>query len=167
VVELGAGLGIISTLCAKKVGGDKVFAYEANPQMIPLIRDTYRLNGVQSIYLKNCILGEKDGEATFYLHEDFWRSSTVPFAPADSVRVPVVNASEELDAIKPSFLICDIEGGEFDLFKTLSYPMSLTKILIEVHPQGGNEVDRLLADFYAAGFTLIETVGVVWILTRE
>ena len=32
VMEIGAGIGFISSCCAKKIGSDRVLAYEANPQ---------------------------------------------------------------------------------------------------------------------------------------
>jgi FkbM family methyltransferase len=167
VLELGAGLGVISTLCARKIGSHCVHAYEANPQMIPLIRETYRRNGVKP-FLHNAILGDHVGEADFYLHDDFWRSSTVPFAPSERVKVPVVHAYDVFYSILPTFLVCDIEGGEAGLFKTLTYPESLKKIVVEVHPQiiGEKAVDRLLADFYAQGFELGADQGNVWMLAR-
>src|SRR3954465_8286744 len=31
VLELGAGLGLVSAFCAKRVGSGRVFAFEANP----------------------------------------------------------------------------------------------------------------------------------------
>ena len=46
VLEFGAGLGYLSTLCSKRIGSERVFAYEANPELIPLIEKTYRNNGV-------------------------------------------------------------------------------------------------------------------------
>lgn len=171
VVELGAGIGLISTLCAQKVGSHKVHAFEANPAMIPLIRATYRQNGVKP-FLHNAIFGEKAGEQTFYLHPDFWLSSTVQnpvWSPLPTTQVPVVNGSEVLADVKPSFLICDIEGGEADLFKTLDLPYETKKLLVETHPRviGVKGVDRLLADFYAQGFELGATSGDVWFLCRS
>ena len=171
VVELGAGIGLLSTLCAQKVGSHKVHAYEANPAMIPLIRNTYRRNGVKP-FLHNAIFGERQGEQTFYLHPDFWLSSTVQnpvWSSLPTVQVPMVSGSEVLAEVKPSFLICDIEGGEADLFKTLELPQETKKLLVETHPRviGVKGVDRLLADFYAVGFELGATSGDVWFLCRS
>jgi FkbM family methyltransferase len=166
VVELGAGLGVISAMCARVCGDDYVHAYEANPKMIPYIEETYRLNKVNPV-LKNAILGREEGSVPFYLHKDFWESSTVPFPGGEIVNVPVVNGSDAL--INCTFLICDIEGGEADLFKGLDLPASLKKILVETHPRivGEKALDRLLADFYANGFELVGTGGDVWFLARS
>src|SRR3954463_2179911 len=43
VLELGAGLGLVSAYCAKRVGSAQVFAFEANPDLHPRIRETYAL----------------------------------------------------------------------------------------------------------------------------
>src|SRR3954463_5744859 len=47
VLEIGAGLGIVSAYCAKRVGSNRVFAFEATPDLEPCIRETYALNGVE------------------------------------------------------------------------------------------------------------------------
>ena len=44
VMELGTGLGLLSSYCAKKIGSHRVFTYEANPALETYIRHTYRLN---------------------------------------------------------------------------------------------------------------------------
>lgn len=169
VVELGAGLGVISSICARVCGDGNVTAYEANPKMIDKILETYKLNGVAPT-LRNAVLGERSGtKVPLYIHEDFWESSLVPDAvwqPVTVEMVDMVNGSDAL--INCSFLICDIEGGEADLFKTLGLPPCLKKILVETHPRvtGEASLDRMLADFYAAGFELVATGGDVWFLAR-
>ena len=76
VLELGAGVGYISTAVAKKIGSERIFTYEANPHLIPIIQKNYALNNVNPTIIHG-ILGEKDGSASFYLGRDFWKSSTV------------------------------------------------------------------------------------------
>jgi hypothetical protein len=43
VMEVGTGLGLLSSFCAKKIGSKKVFSYEANPELEPYIRKTYQI----------------------------------------------------------------------------------------------------------------------------
>src|SRR5262245_58379142 len=38
VLELGSGIGFITTYCAKRIGSDRVFTYEANPALESHIR---------------------------------------------------------------------------------------------------------------------------------
>jgi len=47
VLDLGAGLGLVSAYCAKRIGSERVFAYEADPDLEPCIRETYQLNDVE------------------------------------------------------------------------------------------------------------------------
>src|SRR5262249_24756040 len=117
VVEIGAGLGVISTICAKRLGSHRVFAYEANPALETFIRDTHELNDV-SPSLSICLLGKTAGSSEFWLAREFWASSTVrPDASAECIRVPVVPLNDEMRRIRPTYLILDIEGGELELFE--------------------------------------------------
>lgn len=75
VLELGAGIRFISTLCAKRIGSERVHAVEANPVMAETICETYRLNAVAPNL--NCgLLGREEGEATFFTERNFISFST-------------------------------------------------------------------------------------------
>ncbi|MBY0397947.1 MAG: FkbM family methyltransferase, partial [Thermoleophilia bacterium] len=52
VLELGAGVGLLSTISAMVKGVERVTAVEANPGLIPLIRETHRLNGIRTVDLR-------------------------------------------------------------------------------------------------------------------
>ena len=60
VMKLGGGIGMLSIACAQKIGSERVFSYEANPTLRPLIDENYRLNGVQPI-MQMCMLGPVAG----------------------------------------------------------------------------------------------------------
>ena len=153
VMELGTGLGLISSYCAKKIGSQRVFTYEANPALETYIRHTYRLNGV-SPNLTMCVLGERSGEQTFYVSKDFICSSTVLKNSQDRpVMVPVKSFNEEAYRINPTFLILDIEGGEYELLKFADLH-TIEKIVIEVHPNaiGKKKVDFVMSQLKNAGF---------------
>ena len=64
VMEIDAAIGFLSAYCAKKIGNDKVVAYEANPQMIGKIKETYKLSNVNPI-INNVIFLDKDSELIF------------------------------------------------------------------------------------------------------
>ena len=49
VLELGAGIGFIGSLCALIVGSENVCSYEANARLEPLLRRTHALNGVSPL----------------------------------------------------------------------------------------------------------------------
>ena len=60
VIEIGAGLVFLSSYCAKIVGSKNTYAFEENPKLEPVIRDTYQLNGV-SPHLRMCVLSHQGG----------------------------------------------------------------------------------------------------------
>lgn len=153
VLELGAGIGFISTLCAQRIGSERVHAVEANPVMAETIRETYRLNGV-SPNLTCGLLGREDGEAVFYTERNFISSSTRQrSADAVAINTRSYDAQAFVDRIRPTFLICDIEGGELDLFNYLDLG-AIRKLSLELHPHviGNAETSRLFHRLLDQGF---------------
>lgn len=164
VMEIGAGIGFLSSYCAKKIGSQRVHAYEANPKMIPKIQETYKLNEV-SPCLHNVLLSENEKEVDFFLEPGFWSSSTIErSAQSEKVLVQSKNINKELDNIKPTFLIIDIEGGEKDLIPLIDFS-SIRKIIIEMHPHviGNDEVSGVIELVLSKGFNLRldESIGEV------
>jgi FkbM family methyltransferase len=154
VMELGAGLGYVSSVCARIAGSDKVFVYEANPMMEPMIRDTFRLNGVAPA-LHICMVGQEAGTASFHVGRDFWTSSTEPgVQQARTVSVAVVPLRQELARIRPSVFIVDIEGGEYEVFRDFP-PHDCRLIMLELHPRvlGEARAAEVLQRIEAMGFT--------------
>ena len=79
--------------------------------------------------------------------QDFWTSSLIRPETFVSVRkVPAYDLSETIQEHRPNFLICDIEGGEFDLFIEPLDLSSVEKICLELH---SHAADPKLADLYA------------------
>ena len=133
VMELGGGIGMLAIACARKIGGDRVHSYEANPFLESLIRDNYALNAVQP-NLKLCMLGRERGYCTFHIAPHFSRSSIFK-ADRDSIphEVSVEPLNEEIARIKPTVLIFDVQGAEAELleFADLS---AIRLLLVEMHP---------------------------------
>jgi FkbM family methyltransferase len=149
VVEVGAGLGFLSAYCSKLVGATQVFAYEANPELIPLIRETHAKNG-ETPTLINALLAQGDGEREFHLDDDFWASSAHR-AGGRSISVKQIDLNRELARIRPSFLIVDIEGGEAEFFAGADLSM-VRKICVETHPD--RVLSEMIAGLVTKGFAL-------------
>lgn len=130
ILEIGAGCGFISTVCAKNPYTRSVTCIEANPGLIELIKLTHRINGVAPI-VHNELLAEQDGEATFYVHQDFWASGKHDFL-GSPIKVPATSFQRRLNEVRPTMLIIDIEGGEVDLFDHVDLT-GVRKIMLEVH----------------------------------
>jgi len=131
VLELGSGIGYlanaISPLCRKYI------AYEANPNLIPLIKSSRERNNT-TFEIRNGIVLNKAGEVSFYITPDFWASSLVkPEGEYTTVPIKSFNKNDVVSEIQPTVLIVDIEGGEYQFFKNLQCE-SVRKIVLEIHP---------------------------------
>ena len=159
VLELGTGIGFLSAYCALQIGSDRVHTFEANPALEPVIRRTFALNGVAP-RLEICVLGGGPGEIDFFVDEAFWSSSLLPGATsakgANSIKVPVKGFAEEMARLRPSLMICDIEGGEVELLRDADLA-GLRALVIELHPAafGLPALQVLVNRLYALGFVAL------------
>lgn len=170
VLELGTGLGLLAAFCARRVGSERVFTFEANPALRPLIEETFRLNEVAPT-LETVMLGAESGRRAFYVDRDFWRSSTVRGTrPVQEVDVPVWAFNGELERRRPTVLIIDIEGGEVELVEYMRLD-GVRTVIIELHPRviGVERTEAVKAFFAASGFTTAasEAKGTVLWLERR
>lgn len=153
VLEVGAGLGLVSAYCAKRLGSSRVFAYEADPDLEPCIRETYALNGVDP-NLDMCAIGAQAGRVTLYRDKHFVSSSVVRRrVGAHPVEVPGKALNYVVEKARPTLLVIDAEGAERELFDGAELP-GVSKVVLELHDRvigrdGTNRVRRLLA---AMGF---------------
>ncbi len=157
VVEIGAGIGFISTLLSRVPGVASVLAVEANPNLIAYMERLHALNGADRVRRMNAVLDNEPapGEATFYLRQDFWMGSLMagPNPYVDSVRVPTRNFSALLREERATLVVCDIEGAETCLFDGADLG-EVTRVFLEVHDHvtGLTGVGAVFAALAARGF---------------
>lgn len=153
VIELGAGIGYLSSVVCKGSKPEKYIAIEANPDLIPVIIETHRLNEISNVEVLNGILTDGPEESyDFYLRDEFWASSMEPDSrPYVRVeKVPKISASGLFRKVKPTVLLIDIEGAEAELLESLDL-RSVREIVIELHPKiyglnGTGKILRLLSN---------------------
>ena len=135
IVELGGGVGLISSKIGQMEAVESIAVYEANPALIPLIERTHQLNGVTAEVVNAVVLPTAaQATAPFYVRRDFWASSLAaePYGYDQVVDVPVIGFAAMLKRHRPSMLIVDIEGGEETLFDDV--PLTgVRKVYIELH----------------------------------
>jgi FkbM family methyltransferase len=160
VVELGAGLGLISTLAHKTGLPREIHCFEADPRMPDLIRETHRLNGVSGVNLTVAAVTAHApalaaGFISMHLHRNFWGNSV--HAPkkgpaALNVRVPTLSLAAIVAALKPTVIVCDIEGAEIGLFDDVDLS-GVRHVLVELHPgvTGRGSVRRVFGALHRAG----------------
>jgi FkbM family methyltransferase len=163
VMEVGTGLGFISLQCARRIGEDRVHTFEANPDLEPHIRNNYRLNGL-SPDLQICLLADRAGEADFFVEPDFWASSAQQTATSVIRKVPTRSLDDEIRRIRPTFLILDIEGGEYDLIRGIDDFQTIKKVSIELHESviGPEKIDFIKRHLADAGFVIDPRYTVGW-----
>lgn len=153
VLEVGAGLGLVSTYCAKRVGSGRVFAYEADPELEPCIRETYELNEVEPT-LEMCAVSGQAGRVTLYRDKHFVSSSVVRRrVGAKPIEVPGKALSYIVERVRPTVLIIDAEGAEREMFDGAQLE-GVTRIVLELHDRviGPAGTDRVRASLAAMGF---------------
>jgi FkbM family methyltransferase len=155
VIELGAGVGYMSTLVASKRKVASVHSFEANPALIPYIRRVHQANGLDNAEVTHAILGAAAGQVDFHVRDDILSSSMTRFEgeePPQTHQIDVLDAGAVFDDLKPNVLICDIEGAEVDLIPALDLS-NLRAAIIELHPQwiGPEGVNKVFSAFMSAG----------------
>ncbi|MGB0960124.1 MAG: FkbM family methyltransferase [Halocynthiibacter sp.] len=137
VLELGAGVGLLSSVAARNPEVEAVTAVEANPKLIRLIRETHRLNDALRVILKNGVV-TKDDTVTlpFYIRKDFWASSMEPDSRpyAEKMDLPCFNINALVKDVNPTVIACDIEGGEDGLFDNVDLS-GVRAMILEFHPK--------------------------------
>ncbi|MDA7426649.1 FkbM family methyltransferase [Thalassococcus lentus] len=139
VLELGAGLGYMSTLLSVKKKVEKVVSYEANPQLIPYIHSVHEANDVSNVEVRNALLCPRAGKPVpFYIRQNFLGSSmdyeADPDSVVETVEIEKHGISPTLKALKPNVLVCDIEGAEAEVLPAGDWS-DLRVAIIELHPQ--------------------------------
>ncbi len=159
VLELGGGIGYMSTLLSVKKRVARVVSYEANPALIPYIRSVHAANGVENVEIRNALLSAGAGDPVpFHVRRNFLGSSLDGSIDPDSIvethQIERHDIASTLSALKPDVLVCDIEGAEAEVIPAGDWT-GLRAAIIELHPQwiGEAGVRAVFEAMMAAGLT--------------
>jgi FkbM family methyltransferase len=155
ILECGAGIGLLATYCALRLGSEHVKTFEANPFMLALIEKTFALNGVSPALVIGAI-GPVHGQVDFHVRKNFWASSMhdgrAPGAQ-HTISVQMYALQDEILAMQPTYLLIDIEGAERNLAGSSELP-GVEKVMLELHPEliGDDGVRAVLGWLWDLGF---------------
>ena len=170
VLELGACIGYISCLTNSLLENKKNHVVlEANRNLIPCLRKNRKLNDC-SFYIENSILTNdpSNKEISFYVDKrSILGSSQIQL---DEHRIKDIQkiqtkTIENLEAnynLKFDALICDIEGGEYELFNNVitdNFIRGLKFISIEFHwvvPNSHEKYQNIVNKLKLFGFNIIK-----------
>ncbi|PTW60426.1 FkbM family methyltransferase [Breoghania corrubedonensis] len=156
VLEIGAGIGLISMACAKRCGAENLLSYEANPSLEAVIRKNHALNGLYP-ELRTRAVSVQAGETKFYFNDNIFSSSLYDRDFGGEAVVQCDAFADVITAFNPTAMVIDVEGAEVDLIPAVDLG-GVDKIIIELHPHivGQDKIDALIAYFHAEG---LETRG--------
>jgi FkbM family methyltransferase len=137
VLELGAGLGFVSNICAAQAGAENLLSVEANPAMVPVIRANLDRNGNEKAQLiHGAVTGDEDGgDIAFQANAAFLGGSLArpDVAAEDLVDVPRIGIRTLIARHSPQVVLMDVEGAEAELFDSPWNPQ-LRFLIVELHP---------------------------------
>ena len=137
VLEIGSGLGFVTTLIARDARVASLIAVEADPRLAKRAAATLALNGCVGAETINAVLAPEAASgdmAVFYQRPDFWMSSMFETdVPYDRVvNVPVLSLNQILRDRAITCIVCDIEGGEVELLKGADLA-GVDRVIVELH----------------------------------
>lgn len=150
VIECGVHHGLETILLSRWVGEDgRVYACEAMPDNVAVIRRNLDLNNVQNAKVVPKALGPRPGKIAFRL-----RSNSAPMGnrsgrsiDVDMTTIDELCASEDL---RPDFIMIDVEGFEVDLLEGAARTLEgRPALLIEVHPHQMQHFNRTVDQLWA------------------
>jgi FkbM family methyltransferase len=164
VLEAGTALGVVSMTAASIIGENSVVTYEANPAMVEAADDNFQRNGFERLRVNLGVLSNRtrfsDGKKVpFYVFRDFWASRLDARSEDDhvvaTVEAPTACLEDEIRKHKANVIVCDIEGGEIELFDGADLA-GIRLIIVEKHHGfvGEAATDAMISNFISQGFSL-------------
>ena len=177
VIELGASLGIVTTLLAKKTGPTgKVAAVEPNHLLHPHFQKQLAVNHAAAtlVPVLGCPLweGPVPAEIANQRFAAVENSLSGRAAGAEGDEVPWLTLKEiaaRAGIEAPTALVIDVEGGEqVWCDHAPGFPESVRTIIVEVHPHliGEEKAARCVQALVREGFALAAFTGTVFGLAR-
>lgn len=167
VIELGASIGVISAITARKIFPQTLYAVEANPALISTIEDNLKLNKAVNFEILNLAVGSST-QLFFTPGADNTVGSISDSRSSNSVPVECLSLSAIIAKLNLARfnLVCDIEGSEFDfLFLDASSLENCEWMIIELHEKmvSGRlvSVRDLIDQMKNLGFSIVDGYGPV------
>lgn len=176
-IDLGAGVGFMSSILARRMESGTLISVEANPGLHRVLAKNVHKNAASGIKWRmiSGALSDCSASIDFHIAEDSHLGShisTPDQARSGSVVVPGLTLEEICEGLPEFGLVCDIEGGEVNLLNEKQHVLDKCQLLIiELHsvrvgsrhwtPQ---ELARGIED---RGMLLVHRDGGVYVFARS
>ena len=169
VLELGAGIGYISLLCAQRCGPEAVLSYEANPENEVLIRRNFELNGMKP-QLRSRAISVSRNERELFIEPNILSTGFINRGRGVATTVKCDPIADVIREFRPNCLVMDVEGAETDLLPAAPLE-NITKIIVETHAHivGDAAIRNLDVHIQSQGFRRFEAFRNcrVWLYLRR
>ena len=166
VIELGASIGVVSCLAAKKISPSQLYSIEANPDFMNIIENNLKNNKLTNCQVFNLAIASEDEELFFSPGEN----NTVGYISKEKMqasrRVKCSSLSSFIKSlgIDQYALISDIEGSEAYFIFNDPGALSRCKLLIiELHStEYANRVvsaEEMKTRILNCGFEIVDSYG--------
>ena len=154
--DIGANIGMISILVAKKMKGKlkRICCFE--PDNAQELRENLKLNGLSEIDVHQFALGDKEGTCELFVSGDVGggshslASGYKEGARAVEIEIKRGDHFVESSGFPPDVIKLDVEGAELSVLRGLEQTLKagrLRELFVEVHPKGmelfGDSADEL------------------------
>jgi len=119
VLDLGANIGVTSTLIALDTPGSRVIAVEAGPATVDMLRDNLATNGISNVEVVHAAVSDSNGRVHFHESSAFGHVTDDPHA-IDIESVTVASLVERLGLDRVDLIKIDVEGLEPDVIEGCS-----------------------------------------------
>lgn len=153
VLEIGAGIGLVSLVCAKLAEPGRVTSYEANSSLAPLMVENFSLNGMLPRLVSKAVT-EFGGEISFFKDERFIASSIINLnTGSEKITVESDSIDTAIENSRANVIVMDVEGAEIGLLKKASLS-TIREIIVEVHPHivGDEPIKEMVQHLELQGF---------------
>jgi FkbM family methyltransferase len=172
VIELGAGLGVVTSLINRLLERRaEHWVVEANPTLLPVLNATRQRNHAE-FQVVHGALAYGSETVEFGIDPDVLESA-VRDAQRATVTVRALTFADLLErtGLRLGSLVCDIEGAEAELIRREGSLVArhIQTIVMEVHPHllGADGVRELHTSLEALGYASVWKHDQVWVMKRS
>ncbi len=115
IIDVGANLGVVSCLFAKRFPDRTIHAFEPSPATFPALKANIDRNGCGNIQALQIAVADHDGEISFDAHPIGRATASISTSGQYVTRVPCITLdtyAEQNSIAKVAFLKIDVEGFE-------------------------------------------------------
>ncbi|WP_045392451.1 FkbM family methyltransferase [Falsirhodobacter sp. alg1] len=155
VLELGAGIGVITSVMAQ-TPDVQIWSFDANPGTVALARRVAEANDISNVVFEHGLLSSGGAsDHIFYIRRDFWMSSMIesqgPFET--TISITSTNIDEYITRQSINVLVMDVEGAEREILGGADLK-GIDRVFLELHDHlyGLTGVREIFASMDKRGF---------------